>query len=84
MQIKHHENGDSEFIIPTIMKVGASDKGSSSVVIGNEKLLIRRTIYQEDVNSFRVYDEIKHISDPMKSKEECINWIIKQLKGELK
>lgn len=81
MDIKHHENGDSEFTFPITMKVGASDKGSSSVVIGKNRVELRLGIYQEDVDTFQVYDDFKHISDRMKSKEECVNWIIKQLQG---
>ena len=81
MKIIHHENGDSEFTFPITMTVGASEHGISNVVIGNGCVRINLTIYEQDENEFRVSDHIKCISDIMKSKEECINWIINQLKG---
>ena len=82
MKIIHHENGDSEFSITTNMQVGASDHGTSHVVIGSGLVNLTLTIYQEDKNRFRVWNNNNAIiSDVMKSKEECINWIIKQLKG---
>jgi hypothetical protein len=81
IEVTHHENGDSEFVIPVTMRVGASDKGSSTVIISGEYPLdIHFSIYQDDVDSFRVYDDIKHVSDRMKSKEDCINWIIEKLR----
>lgn len=82
MKIIHHENGDSEFIILTKMQVGVSDEGTSHIVIGSGFVRITLSIYQEDKNRFRVWENTKSISDVMETKEDCIKWIIQQIQGE--
>jgi len=81
VEIIHHENGDSEFTFPIKMTVGASDKGCSSVTYGTGELYHPLTIYQQDKNQFRVFYKDDWLSPVYESKEECINWIIKNLKG---
>jgi hypothetical protein len=80
-KIRHYENGESEFTFPVTMVVGTSEHGITNVEIGSGCIKTSLTIYEQDKNEFRVSDHIKCISDIMKSKEECINWIINQHRG---
>ena len=70
-----------EFTFPITVKVGKTKQGSTKFTVGSEELNFNLSIYQEDIDRYRVYDNIKHISDPLSSKEACVHWIINKLKG---
>lgn len=82
VEINHHENGDSEFIFPVTMMVGATDSnGDSNVNIGGIRFNIHK-IFNEELkqNEYILqegsYDTMIYGSPHHESKADAIRWLI--------
>jgi hypothetical protein len=61
------------------LKVDVTITSENEVIVGNGLFYQYKLFLEKDGNEYRITDEIKHISDFYKSKEEAIEWVIKQL-----
>ena len=81
MQIQHFDNGDSEYTLKVIVRVGATDKYGSTVTIGN---LPPYTIYESKIdNKWYICDNNdRWIAPPHGDKWQCVDWLVNQLEGK--
>jgi hypothetical protein len=81
MDIRHHENGDSDFTFSVNMNVGCSDKRGSTVTIGS--LLRYEICYCEEDKCYSIVDvDGWTIQSKLESKAACIDWLIESLGGK--
>jgi hypothetical protein len=61
------------------LKVDVTITSENEVIVGNGLFDQYKLFLEKDGNEYRITDEIKHISDYYDTKEEAIEWIIKNL-----
>lgn len=62
------------------VKITITDK--NEIIVGNGLFNQYRLFIEEWDDKYRVSDEVKHISDTFKNKDDCIRWIVKKLSEE--